>query len=98
MEELIEKSYIRESLSPCYVRVLLVPRRMKRGACADCRAINKIIVKYRHRIPKLDDMHDELHGSCLFTEIDLKSGYHQIRMHVGDEWKIAFKTKFELYE
>lgn len=91
--ELLERGFIIPSTSPYGAPVIFVKK--KDGSlrmCIDYRALNKVTVKNRYPMPRIDDVLDKLHGAKVFTSLDLQSGYHQIRIAESDEFKTAFRT------
>ncbi|GAU37338.1 hypothetical protein TSUD_395190 [Trifolium subterraneum] len=99
LEELLEKRFIRPSVSPLGALVLLVKK--KEGSmrlCIDYRQLNKAMIKNKYPLPRIDDLMDQLVGACLFSKIDLRSGYHQIMVKVEDIPKTAFRTRYGHYE
>ncbi|WVZ76845.1 hypothetical protein U9M48_024772 [Paspalum notatum var. saurae] len=99
IDELLEKGFIRPSSSPWAFPVLFVDKKDgSRRMCVDYRALNDITIKNKYPLPRIDDLFDQLQGACVFSKIDLRSGYHQMKIRPSDIPKTAFITRFGLYE
>ena len=66
--------------------------------CVDYRSLNEVTIKNKYLLPRIDDLFDQLRGACVFSKIDLRFGYHQLRIHSLDIPKTAFTTWYGLYE
>ncbi|GJT33263.1 putative reverse transcriptase domain-containing protein [Tanacetum coccineum] len=99
LQELADRGFIRPSTSPWGAPVLFVKK--KDGSfrmCIDYRELNKLTVKNRYPLPRIDDLFDQLQGSSTYSKIDLRSGYHQLRVRDEDIPKTAFRTRYGHYE
>ncbi|GJX03174.1 putative reverse transcriptase domain-containing protein [Tanacetum coccineum] len=99
LQELTDRGFIRPSTSPWGAPVLFVKK--KDGSfrmCIDYRELNKLTIKKRYPLPRIDDLFDQLQGSSVYSKIDLRSGYHQLRVREEDIPKTAFRTRYGHYE
>jgi len=99
IEELLEKQFIKPSVSPWGAPMLLVKKKDDSSRlCVDYRQLNKLTIKNKYPLPRIDDLMDQLHGVAMFSKIDMRSGYHQIRFKFDDVQKTAFKFRYGHYE
>nr|CAD39356.2 OSJNBa0059H15.7 [Oryza sativa Japonica Group] len=99
IRELQEKGFVRPSSSPWGAPVLFVKK--KDGSmrmCVDYRSLNEVTIKNKYPLPRIDDLFNHLKGAKVFSKIDLRSGYHQLKIRTGDIPKTAFSTRYGLYE
>nr|KYP38453.1 Transposon Ty3-I Gag-Pol polyprotein [Cajanus cajan] len=99
LEELLEKQFIHPSISPWGAPVLLVKKKDESfRLCVDYRQLNKFTIKNKYPLPRIDDLMDQLRGTTVFSKIDLRSRYHQIKVKAEDIQKTAFRTRYGHYE
>jgi hypothetical protein len=99
LQDLLDKGFIRPSSSPWGYPALFVPKKDKElHLCAHYRPLNAVTIKNKYPLPRIDILFDQLAGAQMLSKIDLRSGYHQIRIRDEDIPKIAFSTRYGLYE
>jgi hypothetical protein len=99
LQELLDKGYIRPSASPWGAPIISIPKKdgMLR-MCVDYHSLNEVTIKNLYPLPRIDDLFDQLKGACVFSKIDLRSGYHQLKIRASDIPKTIFITRYSLYE
>ncbi|KAH9763231.1 Endonuclease [Citrus sinensis] len=99
LQELLDKGFIRPSVSPWGAPVLFVKKKDgSMGLCIDYWQLNMVTVKNQYPLPRIDDLFDQLQGAVVFSKIDLRSGYHQLKIRSEDVSKTAFRTRYGHYE
>jgi hypothetical protein len=99
IKELQEKGFIRPSSSPWGAPVIFVDKKDgTQRMCVDYRSLNEVTIKNKYPLPRIDDLFDQLRGACVFSKIDLPSGYHQLKIRASDIPKTVFTTRYGLYE
>ena len=99
LQQLLDNGFIRPSVSPWGTLVLFVKK--KNGSmrlCIDYKELNKVTVRNKNHLPLIDDLFDQLQGACVFFKIDIRSGYHQLRVRGEDVPKTVFQTRYGHYE
>jgi hypothetical protein len=99
LEELLRKGYICPSVSPWGAPILFVKKNDGTlRLCIDFRQLNKYTIKNKYPLPRIDDLFDELRGANIFSKIDLRVGYHQVRIKEEDIHKKTFRTRYGDYK
>ena len=99
IDDLLQKRYIHPSVSPWGAPVLLVKKKDgSRRMCIDYRELNAVTIKNKYPLPRIDDIFDQLGGLKVFSKLDLRSGYHQLKVKKEDVQKTAFRTRYGHYE
>ena len=99
LQELLDKGFIRPSTSPWSTSVLLAKKKDKTlRQCIDYRKLNRVMIKNRYSLPRIDDLFDQLKGERVYSKIDLRTGYHQLRVREADILKTTFKMRYGHFE